>query len=270
MARTDFKTLLAHKPGLIGMIHLPALPGSPNYRGDFEAIIRFAEKEAKTIYKSGFNAIMFENLGDAPYFPDRVPNETVAAMAIIADRIKRNTKLPVGVNVLRNDALAALAIAVAAQLAFIRVNILTGAAVTDQGLIQGQAHVLLRERKRLHGEHVAILADIRVKHAAPLVERDLAQEVEEFFERAHCSAIIVSGTGSGKPVDVEFLRRVREAAVARPVLIGSGLNATNATEMLALADGAIVGSSIKEDGLIHNPIDRRRAEELVQACRGIK
>lgn len=270
MARSDFKSLLSNKPALIGMVHLPALPGSPDYGGDFEDVIRFAEKEAKAIYKSGFNAIMFENLGDAPYFPDRVPNETIAAMAIIADRIKRNTKLPVGVNVLRNDALAALTIAVAAQLSFLRVNILTGAAVTDQGLIQGQAHLLLRERQRLRGEHVAILADIRVKHAAPLVERDLAQEVEEFFERARCSAIIVSGTGSGKPADVEFLRRVRETAKQRSVLIGSGLNATNAAEMLALADGAIVGSSIKEEGLIHKPIDRRRAEELVKACRAIK
>lgn len=270
MARSDFKALLAHKPVLIGMVHLPALPGSPDYGGDFEEVLRFAEKEAKTIYKSGFNAIMFENLGDAPYFPDRVPNETIAAMAVIAARIKSQTKLPVGVNVLRNDALAALAIAVAAQLAFIRVNILTGAAVTDQGIIQGQAHLLLRERQRLRGELVAILADVRVKHAAPLVERDLAQEVEEFFERARCSAIIVSGTGSGKPVEVEFLRRVREAAGQRPVLIGSGLNASNAAEMLAHADGAIVGSSMKEEGLIHNPIDRRRAEELVKVCRVIK
>lgn len=267
MARTDFKSLLSHKPVLIGMVHLPALPGSPDYRGDFEDIIRFAEQEAKTIYKSGFNALMFENLGDAPYFPDRVPNETIAAMSVLATHLKRQTKLPIGVNVLRNDALAALAIAVAAQLSFIRVNILTGAAVTDQGLIQGQAHLLLRERQRLRGENVAILADIRVKHAAPLVERDLAQEVEEFFERARCSAIIVSGTGSGKPVDVEFLRAVRQAAAQRPVLIGSGLHAANVQEMLALADGAIVGSSIKEEGRIHNPIHRKRAEELVRACR---
>ena len=267
MARSDFKSLLTHKPVLIGMVHLPALPGSPDYRGDFEDLIRFAEQEAKTISKAGFNALMFENLGDAPYFPDRVPNETIAAMAVLAARLKSQTKLPIGVNVLRNDALAALAIAVAAQLSFIRVNILTGAAVTDQGLIQGQAHLLLRERQRLRGENVAILADIRVKHAAPLVSRDLTQEVEEFFERARCSAIIVSGTGSGKPVDVEFLRAVRQAAAQRPILIGSGLNAANAAEMLALAEGAIVGSSIKEEGRIHNPINRKRAEELVKACR---
>ncbi len=266
MARSDFKSLLANKPVLIGMVHLPALPGSPDYRGDFEDVIRFAEKEAKTIYKSGFNAIMLENLGDVPYFPDQVPNETIAAMAIIADRIKSITKLPVGVNVLRNDALAALAIAVAAQLAFMRVNILIGAAVTDQGLIQGQAHVLLRERQRLRGEHVAILADIRVKHAEPLVQRDLAQEVEEFFERAKCSAIIVTGTGSGKEVDHEFLIQVKTAARGRTVLIGSGLRAENAAELLAIADGAIVGSSIKEDSVIHKPIERRRAEELVKAC----
>lgn len=270
MARTDFKSLLSNQPVLIGMVHLPALPGSPDYRGDFEDTIRFAEKETKTIYKSGFNAIMFENFGDAPFYPERVPNETIAAMSVIAARLKSQTKLPIGVNVLRNDALAALAIAVAAQLSFLRVNILTGAAVTDQGLIQGQAHLLLRERQRLRGENVAILADIRVKHAAPLVARELAQEVEEFFERARASAIIVSGTGSGKPVDVEFLRAVRQAAAQRPVLIGSGLDISNAAEMLALADGAIIGSSIKEGGHIQNPIDRKRAEELVKACRALR
>ncbi|MGH7496265.1 MAG: BtpA/SgcQ family protein, partial [bacterium] len=212
------------RPFLIGMVHLPALPGSPNYSGKFNDVLKFAQGEARTLEKCGFHGVLCENLGDAPYFPDHVPAETVAALAIITDRIRSSTKLPVGVNVLRNDARSAMAIAVAGQLSFIRVNVLTGAAVTDQGLIQGQAHHLLRLRKNLHAQSVAILADLRVKHAAPLVERDLGQEIEEYFERAGCTALIVSGSGSGKAVDLEFLREVRRLIPHRPLLIGSGLN----------------------------------------------
>lgn len=269
MARSHINALLAHKPALIGMIHLPALPGSPNYGGDFESVLRFTQREAKTLRKAGFAGIMMENFGDVPFYPDDVPPETIAALAVIAAHLKQETKLPVGINVLRNDARAALAIAVAAQLAFIRVNVLTGVAVTDQGLIQGRAHLLLRDRKRLQAEHVAVLADIRVKHAAPLVARELAQEVEEYFERAGCSAIIVSGTGSGKPVDFDFLRQVREAAKDKPILIGSGLSPENAVEMLTFADGAIVGSAIKIDGKIQNAVDSKRAEALVKICRAL-
>ncbi len=251
------------------MVHLPALPGSPNAGGSFRETIHFAQREAKLLEACGFDGILVENLGDTPYFPEAVPNETVAAMAIIADRLKSQTRLPVGINVLRNDARAAIVIAMAAQLSFIRVNVLTGAVVTDQGLIQGQAHHLLRLRKNLQSEPVAIFADLRVKHAAPLVERDLAQEIEEYFERAMCSAIIVSGAGSGKPVEVEFLRRVRGIVPHQPVIVGSGLNLENAAAMLAFAEGAIVGTAIKTEGKIHNAIDQKRAEALVKICRAL-
>lgn len=249
------------------MVHLPGLPGSPHAVA-FDEVIAAALHDAKTLQDCGFSGLMIENLGDFPYFPDHVPAETVAAMAIVADRIKASCGLPVGVNVLRNDALSALAIAATARLQFIRVNVLAGTAVTDQGLLTGKAHLLLRERQRLGAEHIQIYADIRVKHAAPLVARDLAQEVEEFYERAGCEALIVSGSGSGKEVDFEFLRAVKQAAGPRPVLIGSGLQAGNAVELLRHAEGAIVGSSIKLGGQIHQRIDPQRAAALVQVCRG--
>jgi membrane complex biogenesis BtpA family protein len=252
------------------MVHLPALPGSPNYSGKISDILKFAQSEAKTLEKCGFHGVLCENLGDAPYFPDNVPAETLAALAIVTDRIRNSTKLPVGVNVLRNDACSAMAIAAAARLSFIRVNVLTGAAVTDQGLLQGQAHHLLRLRQNLYAQNVAIFADLRVKHAAPLVQRDLGQEIEEYFERAGCTAIIVSGSGSGKPVEVEFLREVRRLSPHRTILIGSGLSAANAAEMLALADGAIAGTAIKLEGKIQNAIDKKRAEELARICRSCK
>lgn len=267
MNDNTLQSLFPQVPVLLGMVHLPGLPGSPHAVA-FDEVITAALHDAKILQDCGFSGLMIENLGDFPYFPDHVPAETVAAMAIVADRVKASCGLPVGVNVLRNDALSALAIAAAARLQFIRVNVLAGTVVTDQGLLTGQAHLLLRERKRLGAEQIQIFADIRVKHAAPLVARDLAQEVEEFYERAGCEALIVSGSGSGKEVDFEFLRAVKQAAGPRPVLIGSGLQAGNAAELLRHAEGAIVGSSIKLGGQIHQRIDPQRAAALVQACRG--
>jgi hypothetical protein len=257
-----FRQLFNAERPLIGMLHLLPLPGSPHYAGNVQAIIDAALQDAKILTDTGFSGLIIENLGDAPYYPDQVPAETVAAMSVVAARVRQQTNLPIGVNVLRNDALSAIAIAAATNLQFIRVNVLTGTSVTDQGLLNGQAHLVARWRYRLQAEHVLIFADVHVKHAAPLVERELAQEVDDLFERALADAIIVSGTGSGKPVDANFLREVKKFAGERPVLIGSGLNLENAKELLAVADGAIVGSSIKLDENIDARIDGEKAGRL--------
>jgi hypothetical protein len=259
-----FQQIFKTQRPLIGMLHLPALPGSPRYAGDMQTVINAALQDAQILDGAGFAGLIIENLGDTPYYPDQVPAEIVAAMSVVAAHVRQQTKLPVGVNVLRNDAPSALAIAAAANLQFIRINVLTGTSVTDQGLISGQAHLVARKRQQLSAEHVLIFADVRVKHAAPLVERELAQEVDDLFERALADAIIVSGTGSGKPVDANFLHDVKKFAGERPVLIGSGLNLDNATDLLSFADGAIVGSSIKIDGQIHNRVDERRARKLME------
>lgn len=250
---------------LLGMLHLPPLPGSPNYAGNMQAVIDAALQDARTLSAAGFAGLIIENLGDAPYYPDHVPAETVAAMSVVAAHVRQQTKLPIGVNVLRNDAQSATAIATAADLQFIRVNILIGTSVTDQGVISGQAHLVARTRQRLHADNVLIFADIRVKHAAPLVERELAQEIDDLFERALADALIVSGTGSGKPVDTNFLREVKKLSENRPVLIGSGLNWENAPALLAVADGAIVGSSIKVEGKIHHRMDAKLAQQLIES-----
>jgi membrane complex biogenesis BtpA family protein len=249
---------------LIGMLHLPPLPGSPHYAGKMQDSIDAALHDAQILSEAGFTGLIIENLGDAPYYPDHVPAETVAAMSVVAAHVRQQNKLPIGVNVLRNDPQTAIAIATAAALQFIRVNILIGTSVTDQGVISGQAHLVARTRQRLRADNVLIFADIRVKHAAPLVDRELAQEIDDLFERALADAIIVSGAGSGKPVDADFLREVKKLSGDRPVLIGSGLNLENAKELLAVADGAIVGSSIKVEGKIHNRMDKASARRLME------
>ncbi len=259
-----FHQLFKTSRPLLGMLHLPPLPGSPHYAGKRKNIIDAALQDAQVLLEAGFAGLIIENLGDAPYYPDHAPAETVAAMSVVAAHVRQQTKLPVGVNVLRNDAQSAMAIAAAADLQFIRVNVLIGTSVTDQGLLSGQAHLVARKRQQLHAENVLIFADLRVKHAAPLVERELAQEIDDLFERALADAIIVSGTGSGKPVDANFLRDVKKIAGERPVLIGSGLNVENAKALLTVADGAIVGSSIKIDGKIQNRVDEKRTRRLLE------
>jgi membrane complex biogenesis BtpA family protein len=193
-----------------------------------------------------------------------VPVETIAAMSVVAAHVRQQTQLPIGVNVLRNDAPSAIAIAAAAHLQFIRVNVLTGASVTDQGIISGEAHLIARKRSQLHAENILVFADLRVKHSVSLVENELAQEIGDLYERALADAIIVSGTGSGKPVDANFLHEVKKLSGERPVVIGSGLNLENAKALLTVADGAIVGSAIKIHGHIHNRIDRDRAKLLAE------
>jgi hypothetical protein len=259
-----FQQLFKTARPLIGMLHLPALPGSPHYAGEMQTVIDAALQDTQTLTAADFAGLLIENLGDAPYYPDRVPAETTAAISVVAAHVRQQTKLPIGVNVLRNDAPSALAIAAAANLQFIRVNILTGTSVTDQGLISGQAHRVARKRQQLRAGHVLVFADVRVKHAAPLAERDLAQEVDDLFERALADALIVSGAGSGKPVDLEFLKAVKKQAGDRPVLVGSGLNSENGKDLLAVADGAIIGSAIKFDGQIHHRVDESRARKLAE------
>ena len=262
--RKAFHQLFKTECPLIGMLHLPSLPGSPHYSGSMREVIDAALQDTQILAEAGFAGLIIENLGDAPYYPDTAPVETIAAMSVAAAQIRQQTSLPLGVNVLRNDATSAIAIAAAANLQFIRVNVLTGANVTDQGIISGRAHLVARKRSQLQAENVLIFADLRVKHSVPLVEHELAQEIEDLYERALADALIVSGTGSGKPVDFEFLREVKKLAGDRSVVIGSGLNVENAKTLLQVADGAIVGSAIKIDGKINNRINKTFAKQLAE------
>ncbi len=185
-------------------------------------------------------------------------------MTRIAGHLVDTTGLPVGINVLRNDAAAALAIAVAVGARMIRVNVHTGATATDQGIICGRAHETLRERARL-GAEVAILADVLVKHGEPIGPANPTLAAQDLVERGLADAVLVTGAATGRPVDAERLQTVKAAVPLTPVLIASGLTAASARELLPHADGAIVGTSIKRGGRPGNAVDRSRARRLVQA-----
>lgn len=252
------------RPVVIGMLHLPALPGSPQFSGDMKGIRKALLDDAKALTAGGVDALMMENFGDVPFCAGRVGAETVAAMTALASEVRRVSDLPLGINVLRNDGESALAIAVAVGAQFIRVNVLSGARVTDQGLIQGIAHDLLRLRSRLDAKEIAIMADVDVKHSAPLAPRNIFDEVEDTIKRGLADAVIVSGAGTGKVTDPAKVGQVAKAAGGSPVFLGSGVTAANVKEYKNTAAGFIVGSTFKKDGKVLAAVDVKRVKEFMK------
>ncbi len=276
---------------VIGMIHLEPLPGSPRYGGSMEAITGAALRDAEALVEGGVHGLMMENFGDIPFFPGRVGAETVSAMTAVACAVRGACpQTPLGINVLRNDGLSALSIAAAAGGSFIRVNVLCGARVADQGLLQGIAHDLARLRRSLGADAVRVFADVDVKHSSPLSPRDLKDEVDDTLHRGLADALIVSGAGTGKATDLTKLAAVKQAAgaaerstpgathgvthasthgasrAAAPVYVGSGVTAQTASELGRHCDGFIVGTAVKRDGKVDRPVDVARVSELVKAA----
>jgi len=249
---------------IVAMLHLPALPGAPDNQMGLAAIRDWTLRDAEALATGGVDALILENYGDTPFYPRRVPPETVAAMAVLAREVRARFDLPLGINVLRNDGRAALSVATAAGGEFIRVNVYTGARLTDQGILSGQPHRILRARKLL-GSGVRVFADVAVKHSAPLASRSLRDEVEDTVDRGRADAVIVTGAATGKPASLEDLAAV--AAAARvPVYAGSGVTAANVAEVLRHAAGVIVGTALKRDGVTTNPVDPARVREFMAAA----
>jgi len=249
---------------LIGMVHLLPLPGAPRYGGSLEAILQRATSDTARLEEAGLDGVMVENYGDVPFYPERVPPETLAALTVCAREVVRATRLPVGVNVLRNDALAALSIAHAAGAQFIRVNVHSGVMLADQGVLAGRAHETLRLRAVLRSD-VGIFADVWVKHATPLPGTELEQVAEDTFRRGLADALIVSGSGTGRAADLTRVALVKRAVPEAPVLVGSGVTPETVSEALAVADGAIVGSALQQGGVGGAEVDPERARTLIAA-----
>jgi uncharacterized protein len=261
------KTLFSpHTKLLIGVVHLRPLPGSPRWRGDLESVIQFAVNDARAYERGGAQALFIENFGDIPFTKGNVAPETIAAMAAAGRAIRQAVKLPLGFNVLRNDAHAALALCAVCGGEFIRVNVHTGAMLTDQGLIEGNAYETLRYRQRLC-PRVRIFADVHVKHAVPLGDWTIEDAARDTVERGLAGALIVSGAGTGLATDLADVERVRRAAPGTKILLGSGVSLANARDFLPAADGFIVGTSLKVGGNVANPVDARRVTALARAIR---
>lgn len=252
------KPFTCEKP-LVGMIHLPPLPGSYGYQGsDLKAIIDRAHSDLEVLQSGGADGVLVENFGDAP-FSKYAPRETIATMSIVVNELVRVARVPVGVNVLRNDGLAAVGIAAVTGAAFVRVNVFCGVAFTDQGMIEGNPSQLLNLRKHL-GCDVKIFADVHVKHAAHLTT---IEEAAIDADRNCPDALILSGIGTGKRTPPDDLAKVRQMT-SIPVFIGSGVRIDNLSTYHA-ANGFIVGTILKKDGKTDGPVEIDRVKGMVDA-----
>ncbi|MEE8105312.1 MAG: BtpA/SgcQ family protein [Planctomycetota bacterium] len=250
---------------VIGVVHLKPLPGSPGYGGDMDAVLAAATADARAYSTGGADALIVENFGDIPFFGGPVPAETIAAMTAATLAVGRSVELPLGINVLRNDARAALGIAAAAGARFIRVNVHAGAMATDQGVLEGRAAETMRLRAALSHE-ILVLADVHVKHARPLTDESLEDAACNLHHRAHADGVIVSGSATGAATSLEDLCRVRAVLPDAKLFAGSGVTTQHVAEVLRVANGVIVGTALKRDGDIDAPVDAKRVLDFVDAA----
>lgn len=251
------------------MVHLLPLPGAPLWAGDMGAVLDRATDDARALQDGGVDALLVENYGDAPFLAGAVEPVTIAAMTRAIAAVQGVVDRPIGVNVLRNDAAAALAIAAVTGATFIRVNVHTGGMHTDQGWIEGKAAETLRLRERMAPD-VAILADVLVKHATPPAGVELADAARDTWHRGLADGLIVTGRATGSATDLERVRAVREAVPDAPVLVGSGVTAdtVGAALQAVQSGGVIVGSAMEEGGIAGRPVDVDRVRRLMERARG--
>lgn len=263
-----FTDLFPSPQPLIACLHLLPLPGSPQYGGTMRAVYDTALAEVEILARYPVAGFIVENFRDIPFYPQRLPAETVAALATVTREIVRLTRLPVGVNALRNDAPAAMAVATAAEAQFIRVNVHMGAVVSDQGVLQGASHETLRLRAALRSS-VLVFADVGVKHATPLTPRSLATETRDVSERGLADAVIVSGESTGAATSLDDIATVRQHTHL-PVLVGSGTTPETLPQLYANVDGFIVGSYLKQHGRAENALEEARVATLVAAWQALQ
>ena len=253
---------------VVGMVHLWPLPGAPGYTGyGMKTIVEHALRDAEALVRGGVDGVVVENMWDHPYYVGaEIKPEAIATQAVAAAEVVKSFPVPVGINVIHNGGVACLAIAVAARARFIRVCILTGARLWDTGeLDHGCAAELIRKRKELYASDIHIFADVDKKHSVPFPGIDLATHIEwtEFYGP---DALIVTGRMTGSAPDVEKVREAK-ALATRPILIGSGATQENIGALLQHADGVLVGSSLKKDAVMENPVDENRVRSFMDAVR---
>ncbi len=253
---------------VIGMVHLWPLPGAPGYRGyGMQKIIDHALRDAESLVAGGVDGLMVENMWDLPFrVGAAVQLEAATAQAVAAAEVVKNFPLPAGINVIHNGGVVCLAVALASQARFIRVCIYTGARVWDTGEFDhGCAAELTRKRKELDAEHIQFFCDVDKKHSVAFPGIDLATHIQwtEFYG---ADALIVSGKMTAEAPDAAEVAEARRLA-KKPILIGSGADERNITSFLQHADGVIVGSSLKHDGVMEKAVDPARVRRFMDAVR---
>jgi len=255
------RALFAAPRALIGVVHVGALPGTPEAHEPLAAIVDRAAHEARIYHEHGFHGLMIENMHDRPYLKGSVGPEIVAAMTAIGREVRRAAALPLGVQVLAGANLEAMAVAHACGAAFVRAEGFVFAHVADEGIIESSAGRLLRYRKAIGAEAVRVFVDIKKKHSAHAITSDV-----DLVETAHAAeffladGLIVTGVATGRAADAAEVRAVAESA-GIPTLVGSGITADNVADYAA-ADAYIVGSWLKAGGQWTSPPDPARCDAL--------
>lgn len=248
-----------------GMIHVPALPGSINNTLSMSDIEEFCLQDAKILSDNGINNLIIENYGDTPFSKSQVQPHIISSLTRITSLIQSHyPKIQIGINVLRNDAISALGIASICNCTLIRVNILTYARLTDQGIIEGTAFELKQYQQLLQSK-VEIWADVEVKHSVVLTPVPIQSVISDTLKRAGASKIIITGTETGKPADIGVIEKLIENQLVKPdqVVIGSGITPESLSSFLQYATNFIVGTSLKQNGLIENAVDPKRVQKLI-------
>lgn len=243
---------------IIGMIHVQALPGTPNHKMSLEDISALAVEEAKQYEIAQVDAIIIENMHDVPYMKGQVGPEITAGMTVVAKAIRKAVCLPLGVQILAGANKEAMAVAKAANLDFIRAEGFVFGHVADEGYIDSCAGELMRYRKMIDADKVKVFTDIKKKHSSHAITSDV-----DIVETAHAAefflsdGVIVTGSSTGKSVDIRELDALKDS-VDKPILIGSGITVDNILEYWKYADAFIVGSHFKKNGFWMNPISNER------------
>ena len=256
------QAIFGRAQAIIGVVHLAPLPGSPRFDGEaVETIYQRGLDDARAYLEGGCDGVIVENHGDVPFSkPDAIGPETSAHMAVVADRIRRELGRPIGINVLANAAIPALAIASAANAGFVRVNQWANAYVANEGFVEGEAARAMRYRAQLRAKGIRIFADAHVKHGAHAIvaDRPVEEQVKDlvFFD---ADVVIATGQRTGHAAELSYIRMIKEAANL-PTLVGSGVTPENVGDILSVADGVIVASSLKHDGVWWNSVDLDRVK----------
>lgn len=247
---------------IIGMVHCLPLPGTLAYDGDMDRVYTQALADAQTLAQAGVGALIVENQNDVP-MRATLSAEQFAALAAVASRVREHVTIPVGIDAAFCDWEAALAIAVAVQADFIRCAVFVDTVMTAAGEIAPCCADVVRYRKQLAAGGILLFCDVQVKHSYMVVDSIPITASAKMAAENGADAIIVTGTTTGEAAPIDIIRQVRDT-VNLPILVGSGFSEANAHQQLAYIDGAIVGSSLKEGGVLTNPVDLARTKQLMQ------
>ncbi|MCH2023188.1 MAG: BtpA/SgcQ family protein [Saprospiraceae bacterium] len=267
---TDFKTIFKKNTPIIGMIHLKALPGTPQYKHDVNFILDTALKEVQIYMKAGVDALLIENMNDVPYTKKNVGHEITAVMAMVANEVKKLSQLPCGIQILAAANEAAMAVALATGLDFIRAEGFVFGHLADEGYIDSNAAELLRYRKMLGSENIAVFTDIKKKHSSHAISVDV-DVVETALAAQYflSDGLVITGTSTAQESDINELEAIRYACNI-PVLVGSGVTIDNVAKFMAVSDGIIVGSHFKKGGHWANDLDYDKVAEFMAVVNKIR